>query len=169
MPRKGERQTIMGRWDTLNNTGYAMGISPQGYLEFWVSDGKEVDYITAEMPLLTKVWYAVGVSYNPKSGKATLHQQGVMNRYNSLVGPVVPYEFDSHIQTKLRFRHVNVGDVPFLIGGARGNHVLRGHFVNDLFTGKLDRPAILSKAMSRDEFDAVARGVRPDQSDILAY
>jgi N,N-dimethylformamidase len=81
----------------------------------------------------------------------------------------VPYELDSHIQTKLRFRHGNVPDVPFLIGGARDYHELRGNFVNDLFTGKQDRPALFNKFMTRDEFDAIAFGSRPLQADILAY
>ncbi|MDM8167990.1 N,N-dimethylformamidase beta subunit family domain-containing protein [Roseovarius sp.] len=169
MPKKGTRQTIMGRWDTRNNTGYALGISPQGYLEFWVGDGEEVDYITAEMPLLNKVWYAVGVAYDPSTNTATLHQTGVLNRYNSLVGPVVPYELDSHIQTKLRFHPDNKPGVPFLIGGARDSHVLRGDFINDLFAGKLDRPAVLSGAMSHAEFTECAKGTRPAQADLVAY
>ena len=55
MPKKGNRQTIAGRWDTFRNSGYALGINPAGHLEFWVGDGKEVDYITAELPLLERV------------------------------------------------------------------------------------------------------------------
>ena len=169
MPRKGERQTIMGRWDTRNNTGFALGISPQGYLEFWVGDGTEVDYITAEMPLVPRVWYSVGVSYDPTTNTARIYQQGVLNRYNSLVGPVVPFELDSHVETTFRFLPRNMPDVPFLIGGARDTHELRGHFINDLFTGKIDRPAMMNRAMSRDEMDAVSRGARPEQKDLLAY
>jgi len=28
MPHRGSRQTILGRWDTLRNKGYALGINP---------------------------------------------------------------------------------------------------------------------------------------------
>src|SRR4051794_26831209 len=52
MPKKGTRQTILGRWNTLRNSGYALGINPSGHLEFWVGNGAEVDYVTAELPLL---------------------------------------------------------------------------------------------------------------------
>ena len=55
MPQRGSRQTILGRWDTLRNTGYALGVNPAGHLEFWVGNGSEVDYVTAELPLLSKV------------------------------------------------------------------------------------------------------------------
>lgn len=62
MPKKGVRQTILGRWDALRIHGYALGLNPDGRLEFWVGGGKEVDYVTAELPLLERVWYLVGVS-----------------------------------------------------------------------------------------------------------
>ncbi len=111
MPKHGNRQTILGRWDTLRNSGYALGINPAGHLEFWVGDGKEVDYVTAELPLLERVWYLVGVSYDPATGRAQIYQEGVLNRYNSLVGKVVPYEFASHVAQTFRFRPVHRPDI----------------------------------------------------------
>ena len=74
MPKKGVRQTILGRWDTRRNHGFALGVNPAGHLEFWVGDGKEVDYVTAELPLLERVWYLVGVSYDPATGRAQIYQ-----------------------------------------------------------------------------------------------
>ena len=104
LPNKGRRQCVMGRWDTRTNEGYGLGINPQGRLEFWVGDGKEVDYVTAELPLIKKVWYFIGVSFNYETGTATLYQEGLLNRYNSLIGKVAPYDFSSHVQTKFRFQ-----------------------------------------------------------------
>jgi len=169
MPQLGMRQVIMGRWDALNKTGYGLGINPDGYLEFWVGDGEEVDYVTSELPLMTKVWYFVGVSWDPASGNATLHQEGVLNRYNSLIGPVVPYDFRSHVNQTFRFRQVNAPEVPFIVGGARDFHTLRGNFVNDLYAGKVDRPVICNHVMDRAEMDACCKGERPAEETILAY
>lgn len=169
LPRHGTRQTIMGRWDTLNKTGFGLGINPEGYLEFWVGDGKEVDYVTSELPLMARVWYFVGVSWDPATGKATLYQEGVINRYNSLMGPVVPFESRSHVRQTFRFRQVNKPDVPFLIGGARDAHTLRGTFVNDLYVGKIDRPVICNRVLTRTELDACRDGGRPAEEAILAY
>ena len=71
LSQNGRRQTIMGRWDTLRNKGYALGINPSGNLEFWVGDGQEVDYVSGELPILPHVWYFVAASYDPKTGRAT--------------------------------------------------------------------------------------------------
>lgn len=147
MPKKGERQTVMGRWDTKNNTGYALGINPEGHLEFWVGDGKEVDYVTAELPLVARMWYFVGISYDAKSGSATLYQEGVANRYNSLLGKVVPHDYASHVRQSFRFRPKNDPQVPFLIAGSWDCHLLRGNFVNDLFAGKIALTAIGALAL----------------------
>jgi N,N-dimethylformamidase len=169
MPNKGLRQTILGRFDTRTNEGFALGINPQGRLEFWVGDGKEVDYVVSELPLQKKVWYFVGASFDCNSGKATLYQEGVLNRYNSLIGKVVPYDFRSHVQTTFRFRQKNRKDVPFMIAGALDFHELRGKFVNDTYFGKIDRPGICNRPLSRDEMDKVCSGDIPPQDSILAY
>jgi N,N-dimethylformamidase len=169
MPKRGSRQTILGRWDTLRNAGYALGINPEGHIEFWVGDGSEVDYVTAELPLVAKVWYLVGASYNRETGRAQIYQEGVLNRYNSRIGKVVPYDFASHVVQRFRFEPKNPPAVPFLIAGAHDEHALRGPFVNDLYAGKIDRPAICGRVLSRGEFDACRTGGLPPADSILAY
>jgi N,N-dimethylformamidase len=168
-PKRGERQAVMGRWDTGTNEGYCLGLNPAGHLEFWVGDGREVDYITAELPLQRKIWYMIGVSYDPASGRVTLYQEGVLNRYNSLLSKVAPLTFASHMQTTFRFRQRNRPDVPFLIGGARDNHVLRGNFVNDMYSGKVDRPGVCNRLLTRAEFDAIKVGGMPPSDAVVAY
>ena len=165
----GRRQTIMGRWDTLRNKGYAIGINPAGNLEFWVGDGKEVDYVTGELPILPHVWYFVAATFDLKTGKAELYQEGVVNRYNSLYGRVVPDDYATHVVQKFRFRHVNGDGIPFIIGGALDAHELRGTFVNDLYAGKVDRPAICKRVLSRAELDSCRGGAMPPADSILAY
>jgi N,N-dimethylformamidase len=169
LPHKGNRQTILGRWDTLRNAGYALGINPAGYLEFWVGNGTEVDYVTAELPLVAKVWYFVAVSYDRATGRAEIYQEGVLNRYNSLISKVVPHDYASHVAQHFRFAPDNRPDVPFLIAGARDEHKLRGPFVSDLYAGKIDRPAICGRALTRAELDHCRKGGLPPEADILAY
>ncbi len=169
LPDKGHRQTLVGRFDARTNEGFAIGISPQGRLEFWVGDGKEIDYVVSELPLVKKAWYFVGASFDHASGRATLYQEGVLNRYNSLIGKVVPYEFRSHVEAMFRFRQHNRDDVPFMMAGALDNHELRGDFVNDMFYGKIDRPGICDRALSREEMDAIRDGSPPPRDAVLAY
>lgn len=169
VPGKGRRQTIMGRWDTRTNEGFALGINRKGYLEFWVGDGKEVDYLASEMPLVKQMWYFVGISFDANSGEATLHQVGVGNRYNSLLSKVVPYDYRSHVKTKFRFRQHNRDDVPFLMAGALDHHELRGNFVSDMYFGKIDRPGVCDGVLSRSDFDVLCAGGMPNRDAIVAY
>ena len=166
---KGLRQTLLGRWDTSTNEGFALGINTQGRLEFWVGDGKEVDYVISELPLIDKVWYFVGASFDYKTGEATLYQEGVLNRYNSLIGKVAPFDFRSHVQATFRFKQKNRDDIPFMMAGALDFHELRGNFVNDMYFGKIDRPGICNRALSRNELDTICAGNMPPQDSILAY
>jgi N,N-dimethylformamidase len=169
IPKKGKRQCILGRWDARTNEGYCLGIDGRGNLEFWVGDGREIDYVTAELPLVRKVWYFVAASFDPRSGTATLYQEGVPNRYNSLIGRVVPYDYRSHVQTAFRFRHRNPEGLDFLVAGARDRHALRGDFVSDLYYGKVDRPGVCNRVLTRAELDEIRSGGLPPTDAIAAY
>ena len=72
-------------------TAIGLGINQKGLLEFWVGQGNEVDYLQAEVPLMAHMWYFVAATLDAKTGRATLYQEGVGNRYNSFLGKVVPY------------------------------------------------------------------------------
>lgn len=169
LPQQGLRQCIIGRWDTRTNEGYCIGINPQGRLEFWVGDGKEVDYIAAELPLLGKVWYFVGATFDFDSGAATLYQESVVNRYNSRLGKVAPYDFRSHVKAIFRFRQKNRDDVPFVVAGAQDFHELRGHFISDTYSGKVDRFGVCNRALSSEEMYGICTGGRPAEDSIIAY
>ena len=117
-----------------------------------MGQGSEVDYLKAEVPLQAKVWYFVAATLDAKSGRATLYQESVANRYNSLLGKVAPLDYRSHVTETFRFRQKNLPDTPFLVAGSRDWHETRGHFVSQTFCGKIDRP------------DPTAGGSRPANS-----
>ncbi len=169
LAKKGTRQCILGRWDARTNEGYCIGINPRGYLEFWVGDGQEVDYVVAELPLINRVWYFVAASFDRARGTATLYQEGVRNRYNSLMGKVAPFDFSSHVQTTFRFAQKNREDVPFMMSGGLDFHVLPGTFVSDTYYGKIDRPGVCNRVLSREEMDAICAGETPPEDSIAAY
>ena len=166
---QGRRHAIMGRWNQTENQGYCLGINQKGILEFWLGDGAEVDYVAAEVPLMPQIWYFVAVSYDAGSGRATLYQEGVVNRYNSIWGKVVPADFRSHVRETLRFRARNAAETPFLIGGSRDWHEVRGHFVSQTYNGKVDRPGIFDRPLSREEIDRIRVGEAPPAEGLVAY
>ena len=137
VPKWGTRQAVLGRWDITTNNGYGLGITQDGYLEFWVGDGQEMDYVRSEVPLMGNQWYFVAVTYDRKSGEATLHQSGVANRYANRLGPAAPVDFESHVRETFRFSPEHLDDTPFVMAGSRDHHALRGHFWRRPIAGRL--------------------------------
>ena len=168
-PNTGAHQWLFCRWDNKTNKGYGVGINKDGYLELVVGDGKEVDYLVSELPLVKKVWYFVGATFNYKTGEATLYQEGVVNRYNSLLGKVVPYDYRSHTKTTCRFKQVNDPQTPFIIAGAIDDHEIRGKFVSGTYAGKIDRHGVCNKVLSKEELDKICSGEFPDKNSLVAY
>lgn len=162
----GQRQTIMGRWSVHGNEGYALGINPEGKLEFWVGDGKVVDQVTADAPLVPKVWVLATASFDPATGQARLRQIGVQNSWNSHIGPVTPYDHNTHVVETLRCTPAKP-DAPFLIAAAHEENPERGRFASTLYNGKIDRAGIVARALSAEEMAAIAAGTPP--TDPLAY
>ena len=171
-PGGGVRQCLLGRWDASANRGYGPWINPAGLLEFGYGDGAEVDYLDAEAPLLKGNWYFVAATFDAKTDRATLYQESAANRYNSLLGKVAGIDFRSHVGETLRFRPLNPPGLPFLLGGAVDVHTLRSSFVTQCLNGKLDRPAVFDRVLSRAELDAYrASGTPPaegPESGIIA-
>ncbi|WP_024927476.1 MULTISPECIES: N,N-dimethylformamidase beta subunit family domain-containing protein [unclassified Mesorhizobium] len=169
LPEVGLRQSLIGRWDNDKNFGYCLGINQRGHLEFWLGQGNEVDYVQAEIPLLKQMWYFVAATYDRATGKATIHQEGVSNRYNGLLGRVAPIDYRSHVSEKFRFRQKHLPDTPFLIAGSRDWHETRGHFVSQGYCGKIDRPGVFDRVLAWDELAAIMQGGQPSADGMVAY
>jgi N,N-dimethylformamidase len=169
LSKAGMRQCLLGRWDNDKNYGYSLGVNQQGHLEFWVGQGNEVDYVQAEVPLQAQHWYFVAATLDAASGRATVHQFSVTNRYNGLLSKVAPIDYRSHVSESFRFRQKHLPDTPFLIAGSRDFHETRGHFVSQTYSGKIDRPAIYGRALAREELDRLGAGGAPPSEGLLAY
>lgn len=163
------RQMLLGRWSVDGTNGFGLGINPSGRLEFWVGNGTATDAIAAEVKLIPRVWYFVAVSYNPQTGTATLYQEAVINRYNSLLSKIVPYDYRSHVTETLRVRPALPEKVGFVIGAATERNPARGAFFSQCYNGKIDRCGVQGAALSRAELDAVRSGGAPEHASVLAY
>jgi len=151
------RQTALGRWDIHGSRGWALGINPDGHLEFWVGNGRDVDQVTAEVPLIPKCWYFVAASFDAATRGARLVQLGKVGRYNSHLGPVVPYDYDSLVASTLKLAPEPAGaEVPFLWAGASDWNDMRGRFVATLYNGKIDRSGVWTRAIPEADLRAMA-------------
>ncbi|MCX6432124.1 MAG: LamG domain-containing protein, partial [Actinobacteria bacterium] len=90
-PTKG-RQVLLGRFSLSETAGYALGLTAEGRLAFWVGDGTDTDEIVSDIPLVHHTWYFVAASYDPSSGRAILHHEAVINPYNGRLGRVAPFD-----------------------------------------------------------------------------
>lgn len=168
LPRAG-RQILLGRWSEADKAGYALGIGEDGCLEFRVGDGAQVASVVVDTPLMPNIWYFVAASFHPETGLAALYQEAVINRYNSLLSPMLPLDYSAHVEKTVAVRPRMDSGVPFLIGGAADRSDARGAFVSQCYNGKIDRCGVRSGALSRADLDRIRTGAKPSGDGILAY
>ena len=97
-----------------------------------------------------------------------MHQHAVINRYNSLLSKIAPFEYDSHVDTTLGVRPGDLSDIPFLIAGANDRDEARGPFVAQCYSGKLDRCGIVAGTLDREQLDAMSQGGEPPTGRTVA-
>ena len=118
---------------------------------------------------MARHWYFVATTFDIATRRVTIHQESVANRYNSLLGTVSPIDYRSHVSETIRYSPNNLLDTPFLIAGTRDWHESRGKFVSQTYSGKVDRPIVYDRALSRNEIDSLAKGSDPDRNGLVAY
>ncbi|MCA1397908.1 LamG domain-containing protein [Bradyrhizobium sp. BRP56] len=168
-PQPGWRQSLISRWDNKEGCGFFLGISESGRLEFTVGQGAKIERLEASVPLQANTWYFVAATLDGSTGHASLFQDGVLNRYNSLLSRVALVEHHARASGRLQARQSNLPDTPFLIGGSRDWQNDRGQFVSQLYCGKIDRPGLFDRALSGEELDQIRSGQKPSSHGMVAY
>lgn len=168
-PQAGRRQCVISRWDNYKKSGFCLGVDQNGRMEFTVGDGREVDHLQAEVPLHSHVWYFVAATFDAKTGRATLHQEAVRNRYNSLLGKVALIDHRSRVSKVFRIRQQHLTETRFLIAGSHDWSTEHGSFVSQTFCGKIDRPGLFTETLSPAELDELQEGEPPSRQHLVAY
>ncbi len=76
----------------------------------------------------------------PATGRATVHQSAVLNRYNSLFSKIVPIDYRSHVSESLRVRPSHGEGIPFLLAGASDRNPARGLHVESVLLRQARSP-----------------------------
>ena len=164
---KSERQMIMGRWEVNTNSGYGLGINPEGRLSLWVGDGQAVDRITADTPVHPRCWLFVTATFEAATGATSQHVIDCINPWNSRFSTVVPFELGNWITETLSVRpSVTEGAARFLLAGASESNPKRGPFVSMLFNGKIDRSGVYARTLTRNEIEVLAGGAPPSDKGL---
>lgn len=165
-PDKG-RQGLLTKWSIADRCGYALGIGEDGRLEFRVGDGRQVAAVQADTKLMPRQWYLVAASYDPASGKATLYQEPVQNRYSNHLSKIVPLEHRSHVSETLS-TGIEQADADFMWAAAQDRDDTSGETAGELYNGKIDRSGVVRAALDRAALDQIKDTGRAPAEHIVA-
>lgn len=152
-PGKG-RQGLIGRWNGRSGAGFVLGIDDSGCLSLRLGDGLGGQAeVSSGKPMLAREWYFVGASYDAATGAVNLYQE-----------PLVPYartDTAAHVSATVSTRMPAAAGIPLLMAarhaGTRGARTLTAEHYN----GKIDRPRLASRVLSRLEMEQVRGDLIP--------
>ena len=176
-PEKG-RQGLLTKWVEENKSGFGLFIDESGCLSAEIGDGRGlVTKVSSEKKLLRKVWYLAAVSYDARTGSLTLYQEPVVTSTNGGlgIGLLNPAEDTTAVVESINSMRPGINDAPFLMGASSwkersGRSVFGAHFKEapepvelpvqnrSTYNGKIDRPRLSRRALSKAEIEALARG-----------
>ncbi len=161
-PTKG-RQGILTQWQAGSQRGYGLGIDEQGRLAFWLGDGRRTIEITGDKILSARVWYFVAASYDADEACVALHQEPIINAYNSLVSPIVPREDSYQITHDIDVVPLSAHE-DLLFAGFHNDSVVDG-----LYNGKIDRSGLHGRVLKGTELDNIRDGGAPPADALIAH
>ena len=181
-PQK-QRQGILTKWVEETKSGYGLFIDENNCLSVEIGDGSgQVMKLSSEKKLLRKVWYLAAVSYDSRTGKVTLYQEPVVTSTNGGLGQGIlhPSEETTALVESINSIKPGINDAPFLMAASTknersGRHIFGGHFKEAMepielpeqvntYNGKIDRPRLSRRALSKAEIESLARGYQGCQA-----
>ncbi|MGR8918271.1 MAG: N,N-dimethylformamidase beta subunit family domain-containing protein [Gammaproteobacteria bacterium] len=147
-PDRGE-QTILSNFSERGGAGAALSLAADnGGLKLTLGGGKgKVKEIATGKPLLAHEWYFVAASYDAQKKTVTLVQEPLHTHMRTGDAAVK--------REKVTLGKIPAHDAPITIG-ARYQRLDRGRTVcTRHYNGKIDSPRIASRALSREEMNAL--------------
>ena len=183
-PQKG-RQGVLTKWVEETKSGYGLFIDEHNCLSVEIGDGSgQIMKLSSDKKLLRKVWYLAAVSYDARTGKVTLFQEPVVTSTNGGLGQGLlnPAEETTAVVESINSIKPGINDAPFLMAASTkyersGRHISGGHFKEVLepielpeqihtYNGKIDRPRLSRRALSRSEIESLARGYQGCKAEL---
>ncbi|GAB5470131.1 MAG: large subunit of N,N-dimethylformamidase [Rhodospirillales bacterium] len=140
LPANGP-QTLLAYWDEASKSGVLLGIDAEGCLSVTLGDGKgKTETLSSGKPLVAREWYLLAVTFDAESGRLTLLQEPQQDHGET--------DDRAEVETTTALR----------MGPVAGPLTMAAHVVEPLgarnriggsFNGKLDSPALCSKALDR--------------------
>ncbi|MDA1189123.1 MAG: LamG domain-containing protein, partial [Chloroflexi bacterium] len=156
-------QGILTKWSGKNNTGYGLMIDEDGSLSLWLGAKGKVAKASTGVPLRRKFWYYVAASYDAATGKVTLYQIPITIWPQDASRAIVQRDFG-----KVTIAH---NTEPFIMASWSEGQEDGKQNIGGLYNGKIESPAIFSRAISAEEAERLRRGASPKEigSGLLAH
>jgi N,N-dimethylformamidase len=157
LPGQG-RQAIVGTWSEMLGSGFGLMLGAGGALELRLGDGNEAPFVLAgDVPLLARKWYFVAASYDHASGVVRLYQELLADKTMTHRAPVE--------KLAMLTGGFKPNDLPFLFAAWHDGEDCDLPRVGGHFNGKIDRPILADRALTRTEMallagDAVPAGLQ---------
>ncbi|MGC0365856.1 N,N-dimethylformamidase [Rhodococcus sp. 27YEA15] len=161
------RQGVLARWTDDDHRGWALTVD-DGHLTFTVGDGTQQSSVRSDMPLFAEAWYAVTASFDATRSVLSLRQSPVVNRVNSIFGPVFPIKssFAGEVHDAAP---PAPAEAPVLIAGLAESAPDHGRtWVKDHFNGKVDSPRIFGRILTESDHSSLIDD-RPSSGALLAH
>ena len=156
-------QVVAGCWDDAAGKGYLLLIDEGGTLRLRLGDGTGRTEVALSRRLAPGCWYFVTAHWDVGQGTAGLRQFGCVDRWNSRIGKVAPYDFDDSADHAGGIAFAAASE--FLIAGRRS----ADGTVVGCYNGKIDRIGVQRRALDADAIAAIRGGGLPPAADIVAY
>ena len=183
-PDKG-RQGLLTKWNEKTKSGYGLFIDENACLSVAIGDGAgQAMNLSSEKKLMRKVWYLVAASYDADTGKVKLYQEPCVTPTNGGLGMSLLHPADettSFVEATNNLKP-RANDAPFLMAACTlndrsGRHIQGAHYKEAIepvelpeqtltYNGKIDRPRLSKKALSKAEIESLARGYGGCPSDL---
>ena len=184
-PNKGV-QALMTKWSAPDNCGYGLFIDENASISLWIGDGKRnIERVSTGKPCVKNIWYFVGASYDSVNARVHVWQQPMVTNTNggfsaSLIHPAE--EITSEIEKSVGIKALGANDCPFILAAhtvrSHSGRTIHGGHYKELesplelpvhganYNGKIDRPRLSARALSRDESSRMSRSSNAITSEL---
>ncbi len=151
-PHKGS-QAIMGTWCEETKAGFGLFLDENGAIALKAGDGSgAMETLSTGTALVGREWYAVSASLDGESGAIEVNQTPL--NPGPGVGETVTVSGNSGV------RPVADTGAPFLLAACR--ETADGLSIGQYYNGKIDRPRLLSRAVTGEAISQLASLDIPD-------
>ena len=147
-PDRGE-QGLMANWIGETASGFALLIDDAGALAMRLGDGNgNVAQVSTGRPLAARRWHLVAAAYDAATNELRVSQEPIET----------PLEVSSaaSVASAIAFDVAANGGAPLVMAALPAAHPAGGPGARNHFNGKIERPRLTGRALSRAEIVALA-------------